>query len=126
MRLMLDASFLIDHLKGDDLAVRRFDDLLEAGDEPLVNMVAVCEVQAGLAPADERPFRAILAAAEFVQSGPDAARDAGRWRRDARRRGGNLSLADAIIAAEAHHSGAAVLTRNVRDYALTPVRVLTY
>jgi predicted nucleic acid-binding protein len=31
-----------------------------------------------------------------------------------------------MIAAEAVHGGAAVLTRNVRDFALTPVKVLTY
>jgi len=126
MRVMLDASFLIDHLKGDAGAVQRFAQFFADGDEPLVNLIAVCEVDTGLAPGDDQPFRALLAAVEFVQAGPDAARDAGRWRREARRRGGHLSLGDGLIAAEAHHSGAAVLTRNVRDYALTPVKVLTY
>jgi len=126
MRVMLDASFLIDHLKGDAGAIRRFDQLFADGDEPLLNLIAVCEVETGLAQGDDRPFRALLAAVEFVQAGPDAARDAGRWRRDARGRGGHLSLGDALIAAEAFHDGAAVLTRNARDFALTPVRVLTY
>lgn len=62
----------------------------------------------------------------FIQAGPEAARDAGRWRRAALARGGALSLGDALIAPEAHHMGAAVLTRNIRDFPLTPVRVLTY
>lgn len=35
-------------------------------------------------------------------------------------------IADALIASSAEAVGAAVLTRNVRDFALTPVRVLTY
>ncbi len=51
---------------------------------------------------------------------------AGSWREVARSRGRHLSLADALIAAAAHDADAAVLTRNVRDFALTPVRVETY
>jgi len=126
MRLMLDASFLIDHLRGDPAAILRFADMLDDGDEPLVNMIGVCEVDTGLRPAEARRFAALLAAVEFVQAGPAAARDAGRWRLEARRSGNALSIGDAIIAAEAHQSGAAVLTRNVRDFALTPVRIVTY
>ena len=52
--------------------------------------------------------------------------DAGRWRGEVRRAGRNLSLADALIAAAAEASDAIVLTRNVRDFSLTPVRVETY
>ncbi len=44
-------------------------------------------------------------------------------RRPAARQG--LSLPDALIAAAAEDD-AIVLTRNVRDFALTPVRVETY
>jgi predicted nucleic acid-binding protein len=126
MRLMLDSTFLIDHLRGDRAATDRFAAMFADGDEPLVNLVAVCEVEAGLRPAQERAFVAILAAAEFIQAGPEAARDAGQWRRAALEQGAALSLGDALIAAEAHHLGAAVLTRNVRDFARTPVRILTY
>jgi predicted nucleic acid-binding protein len=35
-------------------------------------------------------------------------------------------LADALIAAAAYVMNAAVLTRNQRDFALTPIRVETY
>jgi hypothetical protein len=63
---------------------------------------------------------------EYVHPGPATARLAGTWRAAARRRGHVLSLADALIAATAYDLGAAVLTRNARDFALTPVRVETY
>lgn len=126
MRLMLDASFLIDHLRGDPAALARFDAMFEQGDEPFVNMIGVCEVETGLRPAEARQFSAIIAAVEFVQAGPDAARDAGRWRSEAAKLGNALSIGDALIAAEAHHAGAAVVTRNVRDFSLTPVRIVTY
>jgi predicted nucleic acid-binding protein len=123
---MLDATFLIDHIRGNAVAVARFARLFEDGDEPVLCGPPVCEVETGLRPPEEPAFAALVAAAEFVQAGPAAARDAGRWRKHARRRGETLSLADAMIAAEAVHDGAAVLTRNVRHFALTPVEVLTY
>ena len=40
--------------------------------------------------------------------------------------GRHLSLADALIAAAADVADAAVLTRNIRDFAMTPVRIETY
>lgn len=126
MRLMLDASFVIDHLRGDGAAIARWDVVFQNGDEPFVNEVVVCEVQAGLRPADRPLLEEVLAPVEFVQPGPAAALVAGRWRWEARERGATLSLADALIAAAADALGCAVLTRNVRDFALTPVPVETY
>lgn len=126
MRIVLDASFLIDFIRGDPTAVTRLARIFGDGDEPILCGPPVVEVETGLRPGEEPAFDAIVAAAEFVQAGPGAARDAGRWRRAARRRGATLSLPDAMIAAEAVHDGASVLTRNVREFALTPVEVLTY
>jgi predicted nucleic acid-binding protein len=126
MRLLLDASFLIDHLRGDEGAVRRWADIFRNGDDPFVNEVVVCEVQAGLRPEDRAVLETFLGPVEFVQPGPAAALIAGRWRWEARERGATLSLADALIAAAAQALDCAVLTRNVRDFALTPVAVETY
>lgn len=126
MRLLLDASFVIDHLRGDRGAMARWDAMFRNGDEAFVNEVVVCEVQAGLRPADRPLLEAVLEPVEYVQPGPGAALLAGRWRWEARERGATLSLADALIAAAADALGCAVLTRNVRDFALTPVPVQTY
>lgn len=51
---------------------------------------------------------------------------AGRWRREARERGTTSSLPDVRIAAAAEAAGAAVLTRNVRGFELTPVAVIIH
>jgi len=126
MRLVLDSTFLIDHLRGERAAIARLGDIFETGDEPFVNEVVVAEVRTGLFPFEEPTLRRLLEPIEFVQPGLDWALLAGTWRRAARARGGALSLPDALIAAMADAVGAAVLTRNVRDFALTPVRVLTY
>ncbi len=126
MRLLVDSSFVIDFLAGDPGANARWQRAFEDGDEPVVTEIVVCEVRAGLRQDEEPVLRAFLEPVEFVQPGPEAAIVAGAWRRETRSAGRSLSLADALIAAAAHSTGAAVLTRNVRDFALTPVRVETY
>jgi predicted nucleic acid-binding protein len=126
MRVLLDTTFLIDHLRGLPAAVDRLSLLVAAGDPLFVNDVVVCEAWAGAHDADDPELTALLEFVEFVQPGPHTARVAGRWRADARRVGRALATADALVAAAAASLDAAVLTRNVRDFALTPVRVETY
>jgi predicted nucleic acid-binding protein len=126
MRLLLDSAFVIDHLRGLPEALERFWALFEAGDEALISEIVVCEVRAGLRPDELPTFHAFLEPVEFVRPGPESALLAGAWRRSARERGRHLSVADALVAAAAAAVDAAVLTRNVRDFALTPVRVETY
>jgi predicted nucleic acid-binding protein len=125
-RYVLDATFLIDHLRDDLGAIDRFRILMDAGDEPIVTDVAAAEIWAGWHPDREVAIEKLLRYLEFVQAGPPTSRQAGIWRAEARRRGRVLHLADALIAASAFDLDATVLTRNVRDYALTPVRVETY
>jgi len=124
-RYVLDTSFLIDHLRGDAAAVQRFARIIELGDEAMVNEVVSCEAWTGAPAAGDRALRALMDAVEFVQPGPAAAELAGRWRQEARDRSRVLDLPDALIAAAAVPD-AVVLTRNVRDFALTPARVETY
>jgi predicted nucleic acid-binding protein len=126
MRLLLDSTFVIDLLDGLPAAMERQRAIFETGDEPFVNEIVVCEVRAGLKRHDEPILFGILEPVEFVQPGPEAAMLAGEWRRDAHEHGRTLSLADALIASAAEAIGAAVLTRNMRDFALTPVRIETY
>ena len=126
MRLLLDSTFLIDHLRGQAEAVDRLADIFENGDEPIVTEIVVCEVRAGLLADAERHLVALLEPMEFVQPDPGTAMRAGRWRVELRAAGRTLSLADSLIAAAADSMGAIVLTRNVRDFSLTPVPVETY
>ena len=126
MRYLLDTSFLIDYMHDDLSTVARFERLFDEGDALLVTELAVCELAMGVGPANEAAMRALLEPLEFVQPGPGSALLAGRWRREARVLGSTLSLPDALIAAAAEASDAVVLTRNLRDLALTPVRVEAY
>ncbi len=126
MLLVIDSTFVIDHLRGDPAALLRWRRIFEEGDVPVATEIVVCEVRAGLRTDAERYLRAFIEPVEFVEPGVETALTAGRWRAEVRSTGRTLSLADALIAAAAHTLGAAVLTRNTRDFALTPVRIETY
>jgi len=125
-RYLLDTTFIVDHLRGTPEAVQRLRRIVEQGDIPFVNDVVTAEAWAG-APSDHDPALSnLLEFLEFVAAGPMAAKAAGRSRARSRAAGRDIGIADALIAACADDSGAAVLTRNVRDFALTPVPVETY
>ena len=123
---MLDTSLLIDVLRRSPEAIARMRSLYEAGDEPLVTSVVVSEVWSGATGAVDDDLDAVLRYFEYVHPGPSTSRLAGTWRAAARRSGHTIGVEDALIAATAFDQEATVLTRNVRDFALTPVRVETY
>jgi predicted nucleic acid-binding protein len=126
MRYLVDTTFVIDHLRDDPAAVGRLERMLENGDDPFINDVVACEAWFGAPSTGDPALAALLGAVEFVQPGPDAARRAGAWRAEARARGWVLSLSDSLIAAAADAVDATILTRNMRDFALTPVPVEPY
>jgi predicted nucleic acid-binding protein len=126
MFLILDSTFVIDHLQGDLGARARWHRMFEEGDQPVVTEVVVCEVRTGLRERDEAILERMLIPTEFVKPGRETAMLAGRWRAEMRDGGRTLGLPDALIAAAAFHLGGGVVTRNVRDFALTPVRIETY
>jgi predicted nucleic acid-binding protein len=126
MRYLLDTTFAIDYLRGLPEAERRLERIFEDGDEPYLNEVVLCELAVGIDRPDDRAFVAFTRAVNFVQPAVSNAVQAGLWRRDARRKGRTLDLADALIAAAADGLGAPVLTRNRRDFELTPVAIEEY
>jgi predicted nucleic acid-binding protein len=125
-RYLLDTTFIIDHLRGRPEAVARLRRLVEVGDVAFVNDVVSAEAWAGAPSDDDAALTTLLRFLEFLAAGPEHARTAGRWRARTRALGQDIGIADALIAACADVNLAAVLTRNVRDFALTPVRVETY
>lgn len=126
MRYLLDTAFLIDHMRGDVGAERRMGDLWANATAIYVNEIVVCELMAGLEPDDVPSGEALLRPLEFIQPGPESALEAGRWRAEARRSGRTLSLSDALIGAAAQAVEATIITRNLRDFSLTPVPVEGY
>ncbi len=126
MRYLLDTTFVIDVLHGDRIARGRLARLYEEGDRIFINEVVVCEAAYGAPSHPDPDLVAVLRPLEYIQPGPESALEAVRWRAEARRQGRVLSLADSLIAAAASAAGATILTRNLRDFSLTPVAVEGY
>ncbi len=126
MYLVLDSSFVIDHLRGDPGARGRWHRMFEEGDQPVVTEIVVCEVRTGLRAVDEAILERFLLPTEFVKPDRATAMLAGRWRAEVRDRGRTLGIADALIAAAAFQLGGGVVTRDLRDFSLTPVRLEAY
>jgi predicted nucleic acid-binding protein len=126
VRYFLDSTFAIDFLRARPQATERMWRLVAAGDDPYITDVVLCEIATGIRPSEVAALDVFVTSVEFVQPGPEVARQAGLWRGEARRRGLTLSVPDALIAATADALGAVVLTRNLRDFALTRVRVEAY
>jgi len=123
---LLDTSFVIDCWHNRAEALARLERLFADGGPLYITEVVVGELFTGLREADRATARGLLEPIEFIQPGPETAVNAGIWRAEARERGSTLHLADALIAAAAHAVGATVVTRNLRDFALTPVMVEDY
>jgi predicted nucleic acid-binding protein len=123
---LLDTTFIVDYLRGTPAAVERLREIVEGGDLAFVNDVVSAEAWAGSPSDDDRALSTLLQFLEFIAAGPDHARVAGRWRAHSRAAGRDIGIADALIAACAADGRATVLTRNVRDFAMTPVPVETY
>jgi predicted nucleic acid-binding protein len=125
-RYVLDSTFLIDHLRSTPAAMTRLDALYAAGDDPIVSDVTTAEVWSGRRDDVAEEIERFLQYFEYVHPGPATGRLAGEFRARARANGRTLDIPDALIAATAMDLDAIVLTRNVRDFELTPVRVESY
>lgn len=126
MKLILDTTFVIDYLRQQPQALSRLQSIYEAGDEPLATSVVVSESWSGARSSRDDDLDAFLRYLEYVHPGPTTSRLAGTWRAAARLAGRTLSIEDALIGATAFDQGAAVLTRNVKDFSQMPVRIETY
>ena len=126
MKVMLDTTFVIDFLRRTPEALARLRAVYEAGDDPLVTSIVISEAWSGARGALDDDLDGFLRYFEYVHPAPSTSRLAGIWRAEARQAGRTISVEDALIGATAFDEGAVVLTRNVRDFALMPVRVETY
>ena len=124
MRYLLDTTLLIDHARGRPGAVDLVASLFDEPNDLYICDVVVAEALTGGSDLERDAINAMIHAIEYLSTPPQAAAWAAGSRRA--RGAGPRSLGDALIAGLATVTGAAVVTRNPRDFEAQGVAVLGY
>ncbi|MGH2407386.1 MAG: PIN domain-containing protein [Candidatus Limnocylindrales bacterium] len=116
MRLVLDSSVIIDHLRGDDRARRLILDALTAGDELWSITATRVEIVGGLRSGEEAATYRLLALISWLDVTTDVADLAGRYAARFRRSHSGIDTVDYLVAAAVDVLGAELKTQNVRHF----------
>ena len=120
---LLDTTFLVDHLRGDEDVTRFFRDLVGEGHVLGTTCVNVAEVERGIRPKERKATDTLLRRLRFFDTTREAARRAGRYQAEFERRGVTIHTADALIAGTARAHGAILLTNNANDFPMRDIRI---
>ena len=117
MRLVLDTSVLIDHLRGQpEAATALIPRAIARGDELWSSQIVRGEVMAGMRPSEEKATHDLLQLIMWVDVDEAQAEAAGVLGRRYLRSHPGIEIADLIIAALTEHLDAALKTTNVRHF----------
>lgn len=120
---LLDTDILIDFLRGRKEA-RLFLRQYEAAPEPpVISVVSVTELWAGMRQGEESATGVLLSALRKIPLTEGIALTAGNMLRTYRRSHGT-ELGDALIASTAVEINATLITRNIKHYPMRTVTVL--
>ena len=112
-RFLLDTDILIEYLRGNEQAATFLENL--EGDL-LLSAITIAELFSGVhGDVEQRSLEQFLLAFEVLPVDEDIAKKGGFYRRDYRQSHGT-GLADAMIAATAEQTGAALVTFNRRHF----------
>lgn len=120
MRLVLDSSVLIDHLRDREPAKQRLAEALARGDELWSSYVVRAEVLAGMREDEVTKTQRLLGLIRWVGVDEAQADRAGEFGRQYGRSTPGIDIADLILAALTRHLDAELLTLNVRHFPMFP------
>ena len=116
MRLLVDTSILIDHLRGVTGAVDLLTDAVAAGDELWSTTVVRTEVLAGMRTGEEPSTHKLLDALRWQQVTVEIADRAGELARRYMKAYPGVDTIDYLVAATAEDRGAQLRTLNVKHF----------
>jgi len=113
---LLDTSVIVDVLNGKKGRPELLRGLVSQGHLLGCSPVNVAEVYAGMRPNEERSTSQLLRSLQYCPITFEIAELAGRLRREHKRQGVTLSIADTLIAAVAMHNQLTLITDNVKHF----------
>jgi predicted nucleic acid-binding protein len=120
---LIDTDIAIDHFHGNRSARDFFEQALSSGEPLLISVVTLTELLAGMRSNEEDLTEKLLTLFTVMEVDVNIGRKAGAYLRKFAR-SHNVDLGDALIAATAAVTGADLVTRNVKHYPMTDIRVL--
>lgn len=120
MRLLLDTSVLIDHLRGRKAAVEYLTSAVENGSDLWSVTVVRTEILAGMRPAEEEPTMRLLSLISWQDVTTTIADHAGRLAQRFLRSHPGVDTVDYLIAAAASELDADLCTLNVKHFPMYP------
>lgn len=116
MRLLLDTSVLIDHLRAEPAAVAFLLEANQRGDELVGSVVSRTEVLRGMRSSERSATERLLGLLTWYDITLQTADHAGALARRYRRSHPGVDVADFLIAATCQVAGAELATRNVKHF----------
>lgn len=121
MRVVLDTSVLIDHLRGTSTrATEVIPGALERGDELWSSEMVRAELLSGMRSAEEAATRSLMGLIAWADVDEPLAEAAGALGRQYLRSHPGLDIADLVVAALAQQLEADLKTKNVKHFPMFP------
>ena len=120
---LVDTDVAIDHFHGHQAAMDYFAETLAAGEVLAISVITLTELASGMRPGEEARTERLLSLFNVIDVNEVIGRQAAAYLRQFRR-SHNLELGDALIAATALQTGADLVTRNLKHYPMTDIRVV--
>lgn len=120
MKLVVDTSVLVDHLRGDPRAVGFLLGAVRRGDELWSVTVVRTEVIAGMRRGEERETYGLLAQLRWLDVTPALADAAGELARRFLRSHPGVDTVDYLLAAATQAAGGELATLNVKHFPMFP------
>ncbi len=122
---LADTTFHVDVERKQDHALWFLDRVRRDGDELATCLVVVTEYYSGRLPGNRPDMDSLIEGLRYLEMDRAIAMGAAEYRFRFARRGIQLRIPDALIAALARAVGAVVVTENLRDFPMPDVQVVS-